>query len=388
MNIITNTNIYKKKIIIRNDFNVTIIKKKIVSTERIDRSIPTIKYAIKKKAKIILMSHFGRPKEGIFEKKYSLLPIFKYLQKKLQNTKIIFQKNILKPIKIKFGEICLLENVRFNKGEKSNSVKLSKKYAKLCDIFVMDAFGSAHRMHASTYGIVNFVNKCCFGKLLELEMLSINKVLKNPKKPLISIVGGAKISTKFALLKSLGKISNKIILGGGIANTFIAIKNFVGKSLHEKKFIKEAKKLNKMFNFLIPIDSKVGENFSNDTKIKNKLVSEITEKEEIMDIGIETEKKIEKVIKTAKTIIWNGPLGVFEFTKFRHGTKKLATCISKSNAFSVAGGGDTLAIIDLLKIKNKISYISTGGGAFLKFLVNGTLPVIELIKNKKNNTKV
>ncbi|WP_343183943.1 phosphoglycerate kinase [Buchnera aphidicola (Ceratovacuna keduensis)] len=379
MRTITNTNISKKRIIIRSDFNVTIIKKKIVSSERIDRSLSTIKYAIKKKAKIILMSHFGRPKEEKFEKKYSLFPVFKYLKKKIKNTNIIFHKNISDPIKIKFGEICFLENVRFNKGEKKNSKKLSKKYSDLCDIFVMDAFGSAHRMHSSTYGIIKFAKKSCFGKLLESEIIAINKVLKNPKKPLISIVGGSKISTKFSLLKSLGKISDKIILGGGIANTFIAIKNNVGKSLYEKKFVKEAKKLNKKFNFIIPIDSKVGKEFSNDTKIKNKIVSEINNEEEIMDIGKKTENKIKKILKLAKTIIWNGPLGVFEFSNFRHGTKTLAKCISKSKAFSIAGGGDTLAIIDLIKIKNKISYISTGGGAFLEFLVNGTLPVIDLI---------
>ncbi|WP_343154682.1 phosphoglycerate kinase [Buchnera aphidicola (Pseudoregma panicola)] len=379
MKTIKNTNIFKKKIIIRSDFNVTIIKKKIVSSERIDRSLPTIKYAIKQKSKIILMSHFGRPKEGKFKKKYSLFPIFKYLKKKIKNTNIIFHKNISDPIKMKFGEICLLENVRFNKGEKKNSKKLSKKYSKLCDIFIMDAFGSAHRMHASTYGIIKFAKKSCFGKLFESEIIAINRVLKNPQKPLISIVGGSKISTKFSLLKSLGKMSDKIILGGGIANTFIAIKNNVGKSLYEKKFVKEAKKISKKFNFLIPVDSRVGKEFSNSTKIKNKIVSNIRSKEEIMDIGKKTEKKIKKILKTAKTIIWNGPLGVFEFPNFRNGTKTLAKCISKSNAFSIAGGGDTLAIIDLIKIKDKISYISTGGGAFLEFLVNGTLPVIDLI---------
>ncbi|BGI51525.1 MAG: phosphoglycerate kinase [Buchnera aphidicola (Ceratovacuna japonica)] len=379
MKTITNTNIFKKRIIIRSDFNVTIIKKKIISSERIDRSLSTIKYAIKNKSKIILMSHFGRPSEGKFKKEYSLFPVFKYLKKKLKKTNIIFHKNISKKINIKFGEICFLENVRFNKGEKENSKKLSKKYAKLCDVFVMDAFGSAHRIHSSTYGIIKFVKKSCFGKLLKSEIIAINKVLKNPKKPLISIIGGSKISTKFCLLRSLGRISNKIILGGGIANTFIAIKNNVGKSLYEKKFVEEAKKLNKKFNFLIPVDSRVGKNFSNNTKIKNKLVSKINNTEEIMDIGKKTEKKIKKILKSAKTIVWNGPLGVFEFPNFRNGTKTLAKCISKSNAFSIAGGGDTLAIIDLMKIKNKISYISTGGGAFLEFLVNGTLPVIKLI---------
>ncbi|WP_343188991.1 phosphoglycerate kinase [Buchnera aphidicola (Chaitoregma tattakana)] len=380
---ITDINIYKKKIIIRNDFNVSIIKNKIISSERIDRSIPTIEYAIKNQAKIILMSHFGRPNEGKFEKKYSLLPIFKYLKKKIQHTKIIFKNNINDPIKIKYGEICLLENVRFNIGETSNSKTLSKKYATLCDIFVMDAFGSAHRMHSSTYGIAKYVKKCCFGKLLISEVNSINKILKNPNRPLVSVIGGSKISTKFDLLKTLGKISDKVILGGGIANTFIAINHNVGKSLHEKKFIKEAKKLLKKFNFFIPIDSRVGKSFSNETNVINKSVSNIKNDEEIMDIGIESEKKISYILKKAKTIVWNGPVGVFEFSNFRKGTELVAKSISKSNAFSIAGGGDTLAIIDILKIKKNISYISTGGGAFLKFLVNGTLPIINLIKKLK-----
>ncbi|WP_343188118.1 phosphoglycerate kinase [Buchnera aphidicola (Ceratoglyphina bambusae)] len=384
---IKNVNIYKKNIIIRSDLNVPIIKNKIISSERIDRSINTIKYALKKKSKIILMSHLGRPTEGKFEEKYSLFPIFLYLKKKLHNVKITFHKNISEPIKIKYGEIALLENVRFNIGESSNSKILSKKYAKLCEIFVMDAFGSAHRLQSSTAGIIKFVKKTCIGILLESEILSINKVLKNPKRPLVSIIGGSKISTKFKLLKSLGKISDKIIVGGGIANTFIAIKNEVGKSLYEKKFVKEASKLLKQFNFFIPTDSRVGKEFSNNTVVKNRLVSNIKLNEEIMDIGKNSEKEIKKIIKKANTIIWNGPLGVFEFSKFSNGTKTVAKSISENNSFSIAGGGETLAIINLLKLNKNISYISTGGGAFLEFLINGTLPVIELIKKNKKQIK-
>ncbi|ABJ90740.1 phosphoglycerate kinase [Buchnera aphidicola] len=375
-----NINLKNKRVFIRLDLNVPIYKKKIISTERIDRSIPTILLALKKNAKIILASHLGRPKEGIYNKNFSLFPVFEYLKKKLPKININFSKDYLNGINMKNNHITVLENVRFNRGETKNDINLSKKYANLCDIFVMDAFATAHRIESSTYGICNFVKKSCIGPLLYSEVKILKKILYNPLRPMVTIVGGAKVSTKFSLLKSLLKITDYLLVGGGIANTFISTFYPVGKSLYEKNFQKKAINLYKTKKVFIPIDSRVSSKYSIKSEAIIRPTSKILPNQQILDIGDKTIKKFQEIIKKSKTILWNGPMGVFEFPNFRIGTEKISKTIANSNCFSVAGGGDTIAVIDLFNLKKKISYISTGGGSFLKFIEEKTLPIIEKIK--------
>ncbi|QCI18973.1 phosphoglycerate kinase [Buchnera aphidicola] len=370
-----------KKVLIRCDLNVPIKNGIIQSDARILASLPTIELALRKKAKVIIMSHLGRPKNECYEKKYSLLPIFEYFKKKINYTKVYFSNDFSNILPIKTGELLILENVRFNSGELKNDEILSKKYSNLCDIFIMDAFGSAHRKQASTYGIGKFVNIACAGLLFMSEINNLKKALKNPKRPMVSIVGGAKVSTKFNILNKLCNISDTVVVGGGIANTFLAINYNIGKSLHEPTFISKAKTLiNKYNNIIIPIDSRIGKNFSQNEPSIIKLPSKIQKNEEIMDFGDESIKKVVKIIEKAKTIIWNGPVGVFEFPNFRKGTETIAKAIANNTSFSIAGGGDTLSVIDMFSIKNKISYISTGGGAFLEFIEGKKLPAIHMLE--------
>ncbi|ANZ22643.1 phosphoglycerate kinase [Buchnera aphidicola (Diuraphis noxia)] len=376
----TELNITEKTLLIRSDLNVPIKNGIIQSHARILAALPTIEIAIKQNAKIIIMSHLGRPKEGHYEKKYSLLPIFEFLKKQLSHIKIYFSNNYLDGIQLKPKEIVILENVRFNLGELENNDELSKKYANLCDIFVMDAFGSAHRMQSSTYGVGKFAKIACAGPLLINEIKCLKKSLENPERPMTAIVGGAKVSTKFNVLHKLATIADTIIVGGGIANTFLAIDYNIGKSLYEPDFIAEAKKIRDTYNIIIPIDSRVGKNFSKTEESIIRLPFNINSDEEIMDFGDETIKKIIPILKMSKTIIWNGPVGVFEFPNFRQGTETIAKTISASNAFSIAGGGDTLSVIDMFNIKNNISYISTGGGAFLEFIEGKKLPSISMLE--------
>ncbi|AEO08788.1 phosphoglycerate kinase [Buchnera aphidicola str. Ak (Acyrthosiphon kondoi)] len=379
---ITEINITGKKVLIRSDLNVPIENGIIQSDARILAALPTIELAVQKKAKVIVMSHLGRPKEGYYTKKYSLFPIFKYFQNKFKSTKIHFSNNFLDDVVIKPGEIAILENTRFNTGELNNSEILSKKYSNLCDVFVMDAFGSAHRMQSSTYGIGKFVKIACAGLLLTNEINALKKALKKPKRPMVAIVGGAKVSTKFNVLHKLSKLADTIIVGGGIANTFLAIDYQIGKSLHEPDFILEAKKLRDKYNIIVPIDSRVGKNFCKNEKSIIKSPDNIAEDEEIMDFGDQSIEKIVDILKKSQTIIWNGPVGVFEFPNFRKGTETIAKTIAHCDAFSIAGGGDTLSVIDMFNIKNNISYISTGGGAFLEFIEGKKLPAIEMLEEK------
>ena len=382
----TDINLKYKTVLIRVDFNVVIKNNKIISDTRIRASLPTIIYALKKKAKVILMSHIGRPKEGEYQEKLSMLPIAKYLKKILHKYNIHFSKTLNIPEFLP-GELLILENVRFNIGEKNNDIQLSKKYAQLCDIFVMDAFGSAHRKEASTFGVGFYAKMACAGLLLISEIQALKKALKNPQRPMTAIIGGSKISTKFKLLESLSIISDIVIVGGGIANTFLAIENNIGKSLYEPKFIQLAKKIKNKYNFLIPVDSRVGIEFSNSTPAIIKKPYQINQNEEIMDIGNQSIKNIKNIIKKSKTILWNGPIGVFEFPNFAIGTIELAKSISMSNAYSIAGGGETISVIEQLNIQNKISYISTGGGAFLEFIEGKKLPAIYMLEYFKNNIK-
>lgn len=378
---INELNMKGKTVLIRCDLNVPIQNGIIQSDARILASLPTIELALQKKAKVIIISHLGRPKNECYEKKYSLFPIFEYIKKQIKYTKVYFSNNYFNPTPINPGEVLILENVRFNAGELQNDTILSKRYADLCDIFVMDAFGSAHRKQASTYGIGKFVKTACAGLLFISEINMLKKALKKPKRPMISIVGGSKVSTKFNILNQLANISDTVIVGGGIANTFLAIDYNIGKSLYEPEFILKAKELRDHYrNIIIPIDSRIGKNFSHTEPSIIKLPSNIKENEEIMDFGDETIKKVVKIIEQAQTIIWNGPVGVFEFPNFRKGTEKIAKAIANNSGFSIAGGGETLSVIDMFCIKNKISYISTGGGAFLEFIEGKKLPAIDMLE--------
>uniref|UniRef100_A0A451DFK4 Phosphoglycerate kinase n=1 Tax=Buchnera aphidicola (Cinara pseudotsugae) TaxID=2518978 RepID=A0A451DFK4_9GAMM len=373
-------NLNNKRVFMRLDLNVPLNNGKITSSERIDRAIPTIKLAFKKNAKIIIASHLGRPKEGQYDKKFSLFPIFKYLQKKLYGINIIFLKDYLQGVLLESNQIAVLENVRFNQGETKNNEKLSQKYANLCDIFIMDAFATAHRVESSTYGICSFVKKSCIGPLLYSEIKTLKRIFHKSQHPITTVIGGAKVSTKFKLLSSLLKITDNMLVGGGIANTFISTFYSVGKSLHEKNFKKIAKKLYETKKIFLPVDSLVSTSYSITSTAQEKLISNIMSNEEILDIGNITIQNYTKKIQQAKTIIWNGPMGVFEFPNFRRGTQKIAQSIANSTAFSIAGGGDTIAVIDLFNLKTKISYISTGGGAFLEFIENKTLPILKKLK--------
>ncbi len=383
---IQDIDLFNKKVMIRLDLNVPILNGVIKSTKRIDSSLPTLKYAIDKGAKIIITSHLGRPIEGVYDENYSLLPVFNYLKKKLKIS-MKFLSNYLDKkisfIKLKTN-IIMLENVRFNIGETKNNDKLSQKYASMCDIFVMDAFATAHRSHSSTYGIMNFVEICCIGLLFYSEINALSNIVSHPVRPMVSIIGGAKVSTKFNILNYLGKLSDILIVGGGISNTFIAINNNVGKSLYEPNFIDKAKDMFSKYNIFIPVDCRVGKEFSKYAKSYLREVNKISSNEEIMDYGDKTINLVRNILINAKTILWNGPVGVFEFLNFRKGTECISKYIVKSKAFSVIGGGDTISAVEYFGVANKISYISTGGGSFLKFLEGKDLPIISLLKSKSN----
>ncbi|BGI50922.1 MAG: phosphoglycerate kinase [Arsenophonus endosymbiont of Ceratovacuna japonica] len=375
-------NLYNKKILIRADLNVPIENGKIINDARIKAFLPTIEIALKKGAKIIISSHLGQPIEGEYNEKFSLKPIVNYLSHKI-NYPINLVNNYLNGIEVNNKEIIVLENVRFNKGEKKDDQILSKKYAELCDIYVMDAFGTAHRTQASTHGVIKFAPIACAGPLLSSELDALSQALKKPTHPMVAIVGGSKISTKLTILNSLSKIADYIIVGGGIANTFIAAKGYkIGNSLYEKNLIPEAKKLLSICNIYIPIDVCVATEFSKTATSITKRIDDIKNNEQILDLGKETIKHLVNIIKKSKTILWNGPIGVFEFYNFSYGTKIISQAIAESDAFSIAGGGDTLSAIDLFGIKNKISYTSTGGGAFLKFLEGKKLPSVIMLEKR------
>ncbi|QJC34439.1 phosphoglycerate kinase [Enterobacteriaceae endosymbiont of Donacia crassipes] len=379
---ILDLDIKNKIILIRADLNVPIDSNgNITSDIRIKLSLPTIKYALSKNCKIIIASHLGNPIEGKYNDFLSLKKISIYLTKIL-NHKVILKKHYLNGLYFQYNEIILLENVRFNIGEKSNNEILAEKYASLCDIFVMDAFATAHRIHSSTYGIIKFAKKSCAGLLLINEIQNLTKFLKNPLKPIISIIGGSKISTKFNILKKLSTLSDKVIVGGGIANTLIALNNNIGNSLYEPNAILLAQEIiQKYKNIIIPVDCVVSTTISNNSLTQIKKITNILKNEKILDIGNKTINIIQDELKKAKTILWNGPVGVFEFKNFRKGTESIINTIINSNVFSIVGGGDTLAALELFNVFNKISYISTGGGAFLKYIEKNKLPVTSLLEN-------
>ncbi|WMY95800.1 MAG: phosphoglycerate kinase [Arsenophonus sp.] len=365
-----------QKVLIRSDLNVPIVDGNIISDARIRASLPTIKIALEKGAKVMIMSHLGRPIEGEYNQKFSLMPIVKYLSNKLDYP-VRLVRNYLNGVKVKAHELVVFENVRFNRGEVKNDENLSKQYAALCDIYVMDAFGTAHRTHASTYGIAKFASLSCAGLLLSFELESLRKAFKNPARPMVAIIGGSKVSSKLNILNSLVEIADQIIVGGGIANTFIAAANHkIGSSLYEPSFVSTAKKLLSNFDIIIPIDVCVAKKNLETAVGIVKSINNIKDNEQILDLGNKTVHSLVDILQKAKTILWNGTLGVFEFANFRYSTEVIAKTIAKSAAFSIAGGGDTIAAIDMLGIADKISYISTGGGAFLEFIKNKNLPAI------------
>jgi phosphoglycerate kinase len=373
-----------KRVLIRQDLNVPVKDGVVTSDARIRASLPTIKLALEKGASLMLMSHLGRPTEGESNPEFSLQPVVDYLNKALDGG-VVLASDYINGLDLNDAKVTVLENVRFNIGEKSDDEALAKQYAALCDVFVMDAFGTAHRAQASTHGVAKFAPEACAGPLLAAELDALGKALDNPARPLVAIVGGSKVSTKLTVLESLASKVDQLIVGGGIANTFIAAQGHnVGKSLVEESLIPEAKRLMQAAkdnngDIPVPTDVVTGTEFSESTAASLKAVNAVNDDEMIFDIGPETAKKLAEIIKQAGTIVWNGPVGVFEFDQFGEGTKALAMAIAQSDAFSIAGGGDTLAAVDKYGIEDKVSYISTGGGAFLEFLEGKTLPAVAIL---------
>ena len=381
----TDLDLNGKRVFIRADLNVPVKDGKVTSDARIRATIPTLKLALEKGAKVMVTSHLGRPTEGEFKPEDSLQPVVDYLNEHL-DVPVRLVRDYLDGVEVNAGEIVVLENVRVNKGEKKNDPELGKKYAALCDVFIMDAFGTAHRAQASTYGVAEFASVACAGPLLAAELDALGKALKEPARPMVAIVGGSKVSTKLEVLNSLSKIADQIIVGGGIANTFIAAAGHnVGKSLYEADLIPVAKELAASTDIPVPVDVRVGTEFSETAPATEKSVTEVKDDESIFDIGDKSAAQLAEIIKNAKTVLWNGPVGVFEFPNFRKGTEIISHAIANSDAFSIAGGGDTLAAIDLFGIADKISYISTGGGAFLEFVEGKVLPAVEILEKRAKN---
>lgn len=389
---ITDVPLKGKKVLMRVDFNVPIKDRKVTSFVRIDAALPTIEYALKEGASVMLMSHLGRPEEGEYNEEYSLKPVAECLSQKLDRP-VELVKDDLSGINVNAGDVILCENVRFNKGEKKSDDALSQKLAKLCDVFVMDAFATAHRAQASTFGVAKYAPVACAGLLLTEELNALKAVLKSPAKPLAAIVGGSKVSTKLTVLENLIDQVDQLIVGGGIANTFLVAAGFnVGKSLIEADLVDTARALidkaqAKGADIPLPIDVRVAKTFSEEAKAEIKTIESIEQDDMILDIGPLTEVKFAKTIAKAKTILWNGPVGVFEFPQFEAGTKAIAKSIADSDAFSVAGGGDTIAAIEKFNIKDKVSYISTAGGAFLEFIEGKTLPGVEVLCERAQEVK-
>ena len=382
-----------KTVLIREDLNVPLKDGKIANDARLKASLPTIQLALDKGAAVIVCSHLGRPNPSNPEAKYSLQPVADYLGDALGKPVKLVTDYAQNNVTVAPGEVVLLENVRFNAGEKKNDAALSERYAALCDVFVMDAFGTAHRAEASTEGVIAKAKTACAGPLLAAELDALAKALDNPAKPMLAIVGGSKVSTKLDVLKSLAKICDQIIVGGGIANTFLAAKGAnVGASLYEADMVETAKSIMQETHILLPeevvvakksqidFDDFLGSLESADAVTKS--VDTIADDEMILDISASSAAKLADAIKNAKTILWNGPVGVFEVDKFGEGTKIVSEAVAASEGFSIAGGGDTLAAIDKYKVADKVSYTSTGGGAFLEFVEGKTLPAVHALSQR------
>lgn len=373
-----------KRVLVREDLNVPLANGVITSDARIKAALPTIRAALDANAAVLLMSHLGRPVEGKFDPQFSLQPVADHLAS-LLGIEVPLIRHWIDGVEVEPGKVVLLENVRFLPGEKANSESLSRQMAALCDVFVMDAFGTAHRAQASTCGVAEFAAVACAGPLLCAELEALATALKDPARPVVAIVGGSKVSSKLTVLESLAKIVDELIVGGGIANTFIAAAGYnVGGSLYEADMLEMAKSLaannDNRANIPLPMDVVVASEFSASAAAVTKPISEVGDADLILDIGPEAAKKFSAIIADAGTIIWNGPVGVFEFDQFGAGTRELAKAIAASDAFSIAGGGDTLAAIDKYGVAGGISYISTGGGAFLEFVEGKTLPAVAVLE--------
>jgi phosphoglycerate kinase len=376
-----------KRVLIREDLNVPIADGAVSSDARIRASLPTIQAALSARARVLVMSHLGRPEEGKYAEEFSLAPVAKRLAQ-LLGVPVPLKKDWLDGVEVQPGEVVLLENVRFNKGEKKDGDDLSRKMAALCDIYVMDAFGTAHRAEASTHGVAKYAPIACAGPLLVSELSALERALEKPERPLLAIVAGSKVSTKLTVLESLlGKVDG-LIVGGGITNTFLAALGFnVGKSLYEPAMLDICKRLleqSEKRGIVIPMptDVVVATEFSSKAEADVKPVGNVSAEEMILDIGPDSAEALAKLIATAGTILWNGPVGVFEFEQFGEGTRTLAKAIARSKAFSLAGGGDTLAAIEKYGIEDSISYISTGGGAFLEFVEGKKLPAVDILEKR------
>jgi phosphoglycerate kinase len=386
-------NLRDKRILIREDLNVPIKDGIITSDQRLQAALPTLQAALEEGAAVMVLSHLGRPEEGRFEKRFSLKPVADYLAAQLQYP-VRFIDNYLDGIDVNPGELVICENVRFNFGEKANDDALAQKLARLCDIFVMDAFGTAHRAQASTVGVAKYAPIAAAGPLLVRELEALQHVLKKPIKPIVAIVGGAKVSSKLTLLKQLVTKVDYLIPGGGIANTFLKAQGYeIGVSLCEDYLLDQAREILALAveqgcQIPLPSDVVVGKAFSDSCPAFNKGLANLASDDMIMDIGPETIHRYIDIIDEAKTIIWNGPVGVFEFPQFSYGTRALAIAIADSDAFSIAGGGDTLAAVDQYDLTQQISYISTGGGAFLEFLEGKTLPAVAILEERAKANKV
>ncbi|WP_445360918.1 phosphoglycerate kinase [Microbulbifer sp. EKSA005] len=371
-----------KRLLIREDLNVPVKDGRVTSDARIRAALPTIKAAIEAGAKVLLMSHLGRPTEGEYAEEFSLAPVAAHLGE-LLGRDVALVKEWRDGVELADGEVALLENVRFNSGEKKDDEPLAKAYAQLCDIFVMDAFGTAHRAQASTHGVAKFAPVACAGPLLAAELDALEKALAEPARPLVAIVGGSKVSTKLTVLESLADKVDQLIVGGGIANTFLAASGKpVGKSLCEHDLVDTAKALMQKCDIPVPTDVVTGKEFSESAAAETKSADAVVEDDMIFDIGPKSSEQLEDILSSAKTIIWNGPVGVFEFDQFGGGTEHLSKAIAESAAFSIAGGGDTLAAVDKYGIADKVSYISTGGGAFLEYVEGKKLPAVAILESR------
>lgn len=381
-----------KRVVIREDLNVPMKEGVITNDARLRAALPTIRLALKKNAAVILLAHLGRPKEGVFDAQFSLEPIAKALEA-LLGKPVIFAKDGLDGVNVRPGEVVLCENVRFNVGEKSNDENLARRMARLGDVFVMDAFGAAHRAHASTYGIAQFAPIACAGPLLVSEIEALEKTLANPQRPALAVIGGSKVSTKLEVLASLIQKVDSIFVGGGMANTFIAAEGYsVGQSLYEPDLIPQAQNLMEQarkqhVKLLFPQDVVVATACRDDAIPRSCALDQVRPEEMILDVGAKTIAALQDEIQTAKTILWNGPVGVFEISAFSQGTEAVAKAVANSSAYSIVGGGDTIAAIEQFGISQSVSYISTGGGAFLEFVEGKTLPALAILMERFHSKK-
>ena len=390
----TDLDLNGKRVLIREDLNVPVKNGQITSDARLRAALPTIQQALKQGAAVIVCSHLGRPVEGEPKAEQSLAPVAQYLSNALGQS-VALKDDYLNGVEVNPGQVVLLENVRFNKGEKKNSSELAQAYANLCDVFVMDAFGTAHRAEASTEGVARLAKVAAAGPLLAAELDALGRAMQAPEKPMVAIVAGSKVSTKLDVLNSLSGICDQLIVGGGIANTFLAAAGYnVGKSLYEADLVDTAKAIAAKVNVPLPVDVVVADasqlsgdfmDFVANSQAVTKNVSDISDNDMILDIGPQTAQQFAALLKNAKTILWNGPVGVFEVDAFGNGTQTLAQAIADSEGFSIAGGGDTLSAIDKYEVSNQIGYISTGGGAFLEFVEGKVLPAVAVLTERYSN---